>query len=648
MEIEGNRMFLSFLLMVLFLMIYIKWEKEKVYFTAVLLFVLFVYGNNEILSVFNILDKQHLFLIYNVMNLFFLLLIISGILKNKDTIENIGSVLRRNTTVWFKEKKLFLLFGGIFAGIFMLAFFTWPYNWDSLTYHLPRIAQWAQNKSVGHYAVNDTRQVSSPVLAEFINLHVYIFKSGKDNWLNLLQYASFVTNSALIYFITGKLQNEKSDKIQWISVLLFISMPIAFGEALNTQVDHFSTMFLLIYVFFLLDILKREHRLDLKKENILYVFILSVCIGLGYLAKPSIMFAMVIFAGWLLIVCIQRKDKFSDLFILILVAAAIIILLLAPEIIRNIITFGAISTPNVGSRQLVGTLKPTYLLINGLKNFAMNLPNIYLDMSKIVIKGIYWIGYILGVNVDDASISEDGHVFELHSPRKYGHDIAINPVIVIAMLLVLVWLVIRKIKKEAWTTEDVYSMVAVVSFFVFCVVLRWEPFVTRYMLSYLALLCPMVAIGLGKVCNRELKMILTTILVVICYTEMAGLFSYHFDICRNQNYKEENIRKYFQVRGDEWEYFQLDEELDAIGGGKLGLYLGMNIYEYPIWYACEGKYEIHNVNVTNQTACFVKKDFIPDYIVVIGRNGEDISDYQGKTYVEYKKMGEVITLWALQ
>lgn len=477
---------------------------------------------------------------------------------------------------------------------------------------------------------------------------MYLLKSGKDNWLNILQYASFVTNNALVYCITGKLQKEKDSKNQWISVLLFLSMPIAFGEALSTQVDHFSTMFLLVYVYFLLDILKKEHRLDLKKENILYVFILSACIGLGYLAKPSIMFAMIIFACWLLIVCIQRKDRFLDLVLLILIAAGIIIFLLLPEMLRNIITFGSVSTPEVGSRQLVGTFQPAYLFINGVKNFAMNLPNIYLDLSCIVTKGIFWLGYLLGVNVDDPSISEDGRVFELHSPRKYGHDIAINPIIVIAMLLVFIWLLAKKIKKEAWTIADVYSVIAVVSFLIFCVVLRWEPFVTRYMLSYLALLCPMVAIGLGKVCHRELKLILTTILVVICYTEIAGLFSYHFDICRNQNYKEETIRKYFQVRGDEWEYFQLDEQLDAIGGGKLGLYLGMDIYEYPIWYACDGQYEIHNVNVTNQTARFAKEDFIPDYIVVIGRNGEDISNYQGQIYVEYKKMGEIITLWALQ
>ena len=142
-------------------MTYLKWEKEKIYFVTVLLFVIFIYGINEIFSVFNILDRQHLLLVYRGLTIIFLLLIISGLFKNRKKIENIKSILGRGKAGIFRENKLCLLFGGLFAGIFMLAFMTWPYNWDSLTYHLPRIAQWAQNKSVAHYAVNDVRQVTS-------------------------------------------------------------------------------------------------------------------------------------------------------------------------------------------------------------------------------------------------------------------------------------------------------------------------------------------------------------------------------------------------------------------------------------------------------------------------------------------------------
>lgn len=58
--------------------------------------------------------------------------------------------------------------------VLILAFLTVPYNWDSMTYHLPRMMQWVQNKSVAHYAANDVRQLASPVLAEFINVQVYL------------------------------------------------------------------------------------------------------------------------------------------------------------------------------------------------------------------------------------------------------------------------------------------------------------------------------------------------------------------------------------------------------------------------------------------------------------------------------------------
>ena len=41
-----------------------------------------------------------------------------------------------------------------------------------------------------------------------------------------------------------------------------------------------------------------------------------------------------------------------------------------------------------------------------------------------------------------------------------------------------------------------YVTAAALSFLAFCTVLRWEPFVGRYMISYLALLCPMISMVL--------------------------------------------------------------------------------------------------------------------------------------------------------
>lgn len=171
-----------------------------------------------------------------------------------------------------------------------------------MTYHLPRIEHWVQNQSISHYGTNILRQISSPVLAEFINLHVFILSGEKDIFLNFLQTCSFFTNAWLIYEMAVKLSCQK--KYSKAAVLLFCSMPIAFGEALTTQVDHFAGMWLLIFAFIIIDFWKREEKICFTKEVITKCCIMACCVGFGFLAKPSVSIGMLffnfVFAGDLL------------------------------------------------------------------------------------------------------------------------------------------------------------------------------------------------------------------------------------------------------------------------------------------------------------------------------------------------------------
>ena len=69
---------------------------------------------------------------------------------------------------------------------------TVPYNWDSMTYHLPRIMHWIQNGSINHYSTNIVRQVTSPTFAEVSNMHIYLLSGETDLYVNLLQTFSFI------------------------------------------------------------------------------------------------------------------------------------------------------------------------------------------------------------------------------------------------------------------------------------------------------------------------------------------------------------------------------------------------------------------------------------------------------------------------
>lgn len=96
---------------------------------------------------------------------------------------------------------------------------------------------------------------------------------------------------------------------RFLAVLLYMSMPIAYAEALTTQVDNFATVWLLFFVYLLLDLTGQKDRIEVDFGNISRVCMMGLCVAFGYLAKPSVCIGMAVFAVWLLIVCIVRKDE---------------------------------------------------------------------------------------------------------------------------------------------------------------------------------------------------------------------------------------------------------------------------------------------------------------------------------------------------
>ncbi len=140
---------------------------------------------------------------------------------------------------------------------------------------------------------------------------------------------------------------------------------------------------------------------------------------------------------------------------------------------------------------------------------------------------------LLGVAMDDPSISEDGRIFSLHTAPDYGHDTALNPIINWLFFLCLLYGLYRFFKKRAPKWYASYSLVASVCFILFCTVLRWEPFVSRYMVSYLALLCPMIGYQLQQMTSSS-SGLRGGITGAICFLRLADVVSmgiYHRNLC---------------------------------------------------------------------------------------------------------------------
>lgn len=604
---------------------------------AVTIFVALAYFSVEFFSLFRLVNRKTLSVFWAAVFLVILILTIQQGKKNRKSF--LCLVVRLVRTI--KHHGIWFILA---AGLLLLAVWTVPYNWDSMTYHLSRIANWAQNRSVAHYATHNIRELVSPGLAEFINLHVYILTGKKDIFFNLLQCLSAVTNVWLVYEISRKM--GCTEKYASLAALICFSSPSAFGEALSTQVDQFAAVWLLIFVYYYMELLKQK--LVFSRRVMSCCGMMAVCIAFGYLTKPSVLIGMAVFLLVLFIVCFIRRAKFSFIVGAAFSSGAVALTVVLPEAIRNILSFGSLSLPIAGQRQLVGTLNPLYVFVNGLKNFVFNLPNIYMYNSDHWMAAVvYRISDILGVSIDDPAIAEDGRAFLLHPAQTYDPDLAVNPIIVLTFLFYLIWGIIsfrRQRKQEGYF----YSVLISGIFLVFCCVVRWEPFVSRYMVSYLALLCPVAAYEIqdfteqfrGKIRGAAPYVLISA----MCCVELFGLGIYHTRIALSEH--GDRFRGYFYARQSIYEDYK--EVCDSIAGGgpeKIGLILEQDSYEYPIWQAMNGHAEeIRHVMVENESSPYEAKEYVPDVMLVSSDKGDKIK-YGSEIYYRNEMIGGNGGLW---
>ncbi len=611
------------------------------YMEACCLWVLFLFALTEGLSACYAVRFRFLFTAWGMLDL--LLLCLLGLQWRRAGL-TVRAVPRMCGRVWHRLKRepYLAVLWIIGAAALWLSLVTVPYNWDSMTYHLPRIAYWAQNRSTAHYATNCIRQISSPVLAEFVNLNVYILCRGHDWFFNLLQAASYLTNTVLTGAIAAKLSCD--GRFRFLAMLLYMTMPIAYAEALTTQVDNFAAVWLLFFVYRLLDYVDGEKAMQFDRITVFRVSTMGLCVAWGYLAKPSVCVGMVVFAFWLLGVCIRRKDKLSDLAGIFFCALPWVAVPLAPEVLRNFKTFGSYASPSAGAAQLVGTLHPAYLFVNMLKNISFNMPTAFVKNGETIFAQIaVKAAALLNVELNAESISENGGEYMLHEAGNYGCDTAVNPTVFWLFLFCVLWTLLRTGKNRWEKRERGYFWAVVVSFLSFCTILRWEPFVSRYMISYLALMCPLISAGIRRGTGGErgypVRLCLFGGVSLLCVLLAFSLFTHHHDSRRGS--ASTRTYGYFAARWDELAvYAPLADEIRSRQYDKVGLrLLKADDFEYPFWEMLDGC-RLEHVLVRNESAVYADEGFVPDCIIWFGALPDEPVSVGNRTYTKMTEFGK--------
>ena len=345
----------------------------------------------------------------------------------KKALKKLGSVPER-IKQYYRQQNAIVKASGVFVTVFcmllfILALFTVPYNYDSMTYHLARIGHWIDRGSIGYYVTNIDRQLFSPVLSEY-NLLFIMLLSGSDVLLNLLQFVETVFSAIFIYVILRRLNTGRTFSL--LGVTVFLTMPLTISQAITTQNDTGALLWYLIFIYYLMDFAELG-RLDPEDREVFRLMLkLGMTVGCAFLMKVSVCASMIWFMPWAVIVAVKRKDRLLSLLKYGMTALLTMAVVVSETLIRTFKATGHLFSPSTSGNIMVATKNVSYIIVNILKNFSLLITqHIFPDLNGVIYRFAIAAGRVLSVEVNNEAISFNGLDFITWlnmGDDMYSHD----------------------------------------------------------------------------------------------------------------------------------------------------------------------------------------------------------------------------------
>jgi hypothetical protein len=392
----------------------------------------------------------------------------------------------------------------------VVAWVTPPQTWDSLTYHLSRVAHWAQGQSIWHYATGIDRQTSMPPGAEEQILNFYVLTQG-DRLSNLPEWLAMLGSLVGVSLIACYLGAKSSG--QWLAAGFAATIPMGIVEASSTINDYVATFWVVCLVVEVLAYLRAD-------QNRSLVFA-SLAGGLALLTKPVAIPFMIPFVLWLAYLIIKRHGVLSALK-WAGIAILIIMLINAGYLARNVVTYGSLSNPVDFQNHYNQLHSLPGFIATTLKNIGMHLglPGLdeinrawFLLILKVVVK--------LGLDINDPRMTALGY-FQVVAPTTH-EDVTSNPyhAYLIFALLIIMFFLVRKHGRALL----VYGLLAALTFLLFSFIYKWNAFGTRYDLAFFVIFAPVAGVILGGFEKVKIGHLVTVLLFIGALPWLLSVYS---------------------------------------------------------------------------------------------------------------------------
>jgi hypothetical protein len=580
----------------------------------------------ELLSLFNLVTYQIILVSWVSTNGILVILFLRKLKLNNWSIPNIKAVRGNLNKPEFSWLRFVIVLSVSFILIvtFLIAICAPPNNYDSMTYHMPRVVHWIQQKSVEFYPTSIPRQNHSMPMAEYMILHLQILTQS-DKYANLIQWSGFLI---LIVAVTDSARNLKISRSgQFAAGLFAATLPMAILQSSSTQNDIITSVFCLLFASYLLKMLSTLSWTD--------TFFAGISLGLALMTKgTAYIFCAAIgitiaIAGLVLKTTQSKIQLIKHLGLVVLCG----LLLNTGFYSRNQRLYSHPLSTETG-RVIVEKFSASGLYSNLIRNGSMHLavpdPSLNVQLSESIVS-------YLGSRASDPNTTFSGTDFQIR--YLINEDESGNLVHFISLVIILLIIPLR------WSTRDrgqiIWAFSVMLAIGLFSALLKWQPWGSRLQLPIFSLGAPLV--GLFFKDSRRFgffPLVLTSLLFLsslpfLFLNETRPLVPLFKDSSRMG---PKNVRRFFSNRPSLYEeyaqiispYYQdmsilstdrqtlyfsgnmsiyedyktVMNQVNLLNEDQIGLYLGTNHWEYPIWVLADrlqgvGYPEFYHLGVEN-------------------------------------------------
>lgn len=375
-----------------------------------------------------------------------------------------------------------------------------PNTYDSLTYHVGRVAHWVQNQSVAHYPTNITRQLLLGPFAEYGILHLQILSGDDDRFANLVQWGAFMGCLASGSLIAKRLGGGRITQL--FAALLVATTPMVILQASSTQNDLVCGFWVSCIALFLLPASRGPRPL------VDAVFI-GIALGISMLTKPTTYFFAFPFFVWFGIDRLRRAGL-GSVVLECVVIAVIALSLNAGLFSRNIAEYGAPLGPRKLPQAIYNELTgPADALSAVTKSVFIHWDSPVSAMdewSEAVLVGLHdWIGVPL--NSRRLKLAVLQYEYPLDKPNH--EDVAPNFRSFVLLLFVTPFLFGRAVPNDVKR----YALCCALGFLLFSLVIRWQPYASRLHTPFFVLITPFTALILTRLLAREKRIAIVAVIL---------------------------------------------------------------------------------------------------------------------------------------